>query len=46
VSEAHKHWETNLAPFLVELPECSVVLEELRELLNDLTAVKNISDFL
>ena len=46
VSEAHKHWETNLAPFLVELPECSIVLEELRELLNDLISVKNVSDFL
>ena len=36
VSEAHKHWEANLAPFLVELPECSVVLEDLKGLLSGL----------
>ncbi len=31
VEEAHKHWDTNLAPFIADLPECDRVLSELRE---------------
>ena len=36
VSEAHRHWKANLAPFLPELPECSEVLKELKVLLCEL----------
>lgn len=36
VSEAHRHWDTNLAPFVTELPECREVLDRLRMLLRNL----------
>jgi hypothetical protein len=36
VSEAHKHWDSNLRPFVKELPECQYVLDQLRILLNEL----------
>ncbi|MDP8238402.1 MAG: nucleotidyl transferase AbiEii/AbiGii toxin family protein [Candidatus Hatepunaea meridiana] len=36
ITEAYKHWEPNLAPFVAELPDCSAVLKELRILLSNL----------
>jgi predicted nucleotidyltransferase component of viral defense system len=36
VSEAHKHWDSNLRPFVKDLPECQHVLDQLRILLNEL----------
>ena len=36
VSEAHRHWDTNLGPFVTSLPECRNVLEQLRMLLSEM----------
>jgi hypothetical protein len=36
VSEAHKHWDSNLRPFVNDLPECQNVLDQLRILLNEI----------
>ena len=36
VSEAHRHWDTNLGPFVTKLPECQEVLNRLRMLLREL----------
>jgi hypothetical protein len=36
VSEAYRHWDSSLGPFVTELPECRKVLEQLRALLRDL----------
>lgn len=36
VSEAHRHWNSSLGPFVTELPECRKVLEQLRALLREL----------
>lgn len=33
VSEANRHWESNLRPMVAELPECKEVLDHLRALL-------------
>lgn len=36
VSEAYRHWDGSLGPFVTELPECRKVLEQLRMLLREL----------
>ena len=36
VSEAYRHWDSSLGPFVTELPECRKVLEQLRALLREL----------
>ncbi|RLG28945.1 hypothetical protein DRN98_08935 [Methanosarcinales archaeon] len=36
VSEAYRHWDSTLRPFVTELPECRKVLEQLRALLREL----------
>lgn len=36
VSETSRHWNSNLGPFLVELPEFNIVMERLKELLPEL----------
>ncbi len=36
VSEAYRHWDNSLGPFVTELPECRKVLEQLRALLREL----------
>jgi predicted nucleotidyltransferase component of viral defense system len=36
VSEAYRHWDSSLGPFVTELPECRKVLEQLRALLRGL----------
>ena len=36
VDEAHRHWDSNLASFIAELPQCDLVLAELRESLANL----------
>ena len=36
VSEAHRHWDTNLGPFVTNLPECQKVLDRLRKLLSEM----------
>jgi len=36
VFEANKHWDSNLRPFVKDLPECQYVLDQLRVLLNAL----------
>ncbi|MCD6183039.1 MAG: nucleotidyl transferase AbiEii/AbiGii toxin family protein [Thermovirga sp.] len=36
ISEAYRHWNSSLGPFVAELPECQKVLEELRALLHGL----------
>jgi hypothetical protein len=36
VSEAYRHWDSSLGPFVTELPECRKVLEQLRTLLREL----------
>ena len=37
VSEASRHWESTLAPFVSELPEWRQVLEQLQELVSDIS---------
>jgi hypothetical protein len=39
VSEAHKHWDSNLRPFVNDLPECQIVLDQLRILLNEIVGI-------
>jgi hypothetical protein len=36
VSESHRHWDTNLGPFVINLPECQKVLDQLRILLSEI----------